>query len=38
MGDADRLAVLTAPGADERIRTLSEAVENTIEVAQFNLL
>ncbi|EME22512.1 LON peptidase substrate-binding domain-containing protein [Rhodococcus qingshengii] len=38
MGDADRLAILTAPGADERIRTLSEAVENTIEVAQFNLL
>lgn len=38
MGDADRLAILTAPGADERIRTLSEAVENAIEVAQFNLL
>ena len=38
MGDADRLAILTAPGADERIRALSEAVENTIEVAQFNLL
>ncbi|MGC0366090.1 Lon protease-like protein [Rhodococcus sp. 27YEA15] len=38
MGDADRLAILTAPGADERIRTLSEAVENAVELAQFNLL
>lgn len=38
MGDADRLQVLAAPGADDRIRVVSETIENAIEMVQFRLL
>ncbi|MFD4366873.1 LON peptidase substrate-binding domain-containing protein [Rhodococcus sp. NPDC058521] len=38
MGDADKLALLAAPGADERIRALAETIENAIEMVQFKLL
>ncbi|NLE81833.1 MAG: ATP-dependent protease, partial [Rhodococcus sp.] len=38
MGDADKLALLAAPGADERIRALAETIENAIEMVQFRLL
>ncbi|MFZ2175817.1 MAG: LON peptidase substrate-binding domain-containing protein [Rhodococcus sp. (in: high G+C Gram-positive bacteria)] len=38
MGDADRLDILAAPGADERTRAVSEAIENSIEMVQFRLM
>ncbi|QNG21543.1 ATP-dependent protease [Rhodococcus triatomae] len=37
MGDADRYAILAAPGADERLRAVSETIENAIEMVQFRL-
>ncbi|MFC9841532.1 LON peptidase substrate-binding domain-containing protein [Rhodococcus sp. NPDC127530] len=38
MGDADRLQILAAAGADERLREVSEAIENAIEMVQFRLM
>nr|WP_206038321.1 LON peptidase substrate-binding domain-containing protein [Rhodococcus sp. HNM0569] len=38
MGDADRLEVLAAAGADARMRAVAEAVENAVEMVQFRLL
>ncbi|MCQ4122599.1 LON peptidase substrate-binding domain-containing protein [Rhodococcus tibetensis] len=38
MGDADRLEILAAAGADERTRVVSEAIENAIEMVQFRLM
>ncbi|WP_072690532.1 LON peptidase substrate-binding domain-containing protein [Rhodococcus marinonascens] len=38
MGDADRLRVLAAAGADERLPEVSEAIENAIEMVQFRLM
>lgn len=37
MCDADRYAILAAAGADERLRTLSESLETTIDLARFRL-
>ncbi|MEV0945170.1 LON peptidase substrate-binding domain-containing protein [Rhodococcus sp. NPDC049939] len=38
MGEADRLRVLAAAGAVERLREVSEATENAIEMVQFRLM
>ncbi|NLG55625.1 MAG: ATP-dependent protease [Rhodococcus sp.] len=37
MGDADRYAVLSAPGADERLRVVGEALETAIDMVRFRL-
>lgn len=37
MGQADRLQVLSAPGAGDRFRVLTESVENSTEVVRFRL-
>ncbi|WP_068160998.1 LON peptidase substrate-binding domain-containing protein [Rhodococcus phenolicus] len=37
MGEADKLALLTAPGPDERLAVLTEAISTAIDIAEWRL-